>query len=59
MTTIVRFAPLAYGSSPAKRGRGTMRSMGEGASSAPESAPLPAFGRTPPVNGGRANGVLP
>lgn len=56
MTAIVRFALIAYRSSPAKRGRGTMRSMVEGAEA---PAPLPAFGGTPPVNGGRANGGVP
>jgi uncharacterized protein len=41
----------SIGSSPAQRGRGTARSAVEGAFA---SAPLPAFGGTPPVNGGRA-----
>ncbi|HUJ48386.1 MAG TPA: hypothetical protein VLV55_14725 [Rhizomicrobium sp.] len=38
------------GSSPAQRGRGTMRSMVEGAGA---SAPLAACGGTPPASGGR------
>jgi hypothetical protein len=41
----------AAGSSPAKRGRGTMRSMVEGAGT---FARLPAFGATPPASQGES-----
>ncbi len=52
---IIRSAAARFtraGSSPAKRGRGTARSAVEGARA---SAPLPAFGRTPPAARGESH----